>query len=177
MKNPQRSEPIRIYLQRRRDCRRSKRRDLPDAAENIPGNGQRDAGGRGRYQGSAKDGGVEMIRTSFKECRYCNERYPGCHDECTRYKAAKAEYDRQKQIANPRRRSSGFFQGELLPEKGAVICQITDGSLFAHTTGTRKTSQSAARIHSADSGGRHRKESGLINIVMQTGKNVRTRRN
>lgn len=79
-------------------------------------------GGRGRYQGSAKDGGVEMIRTSFKECRYCNERYPGCHDECTRYKAAKAEYDRQKQIASKKRIHEGevvdFFKVSCCRKRG-----------------------------------------------------------
>lgn len=67
-------------------------------------------------------GGVEMIRTSFKECRYCNERYPGCHDECTRYKAAKAEYDRQKQIASKKRIHEGevvdFFKVSCCRKRG-----------------------------------------------------------
>ena len=51
-----------------------------------------------------------MSRVAFKECRYCNERYPGCHDECTRYKAAKAEWDWQKQVAAERR----IHEGEVV---------------------------------------------------------------
>lgn len=126
--DPQRSEPIRIYLQRRRDCYRSKRRDLPDAAMSAPGIRQPKLNTTGRSRLHPKSGSMRAK-----------------------------------------------FQGELLPEKGAVICQITDGSLFAHTTGTRKTSQSAARIHSADSGGRHRRNGTLTRTATKTGKSAHTR--
>lgn len=100
-------------------CIRSAAKRTYPTIENIPGNGQRDAGSRRRHQGSAKDGGAKMIRTSFKECRYCNERYPGCHDECTRYKAAKAEYDRQKQIASEKR----IHEGEVVDYFKVSCCR------------------------------------------------------
>ena len=51
-----------------------------------------------------------MIRTSFKECRYCNERYPGCHDECTR---------RQKQIASEKR----IHEGEVVDYFKVSCCR------------------------------------------------------
>lgn len=33
-------------------------------------------------------------------CKDCPDRYPGCHDHCEQYKAAKAEYDRCKARAD-----------------------------------------------------------------------------
>lgn len=36
----------------------------------------------------------------FKACKNCQERYPGCHDHCERYKEERAEYDRLKAIEN-----------------------------------------------------------------------------
>ena len=67
-------------------------------------------------------GGAEMNRAAFKECRYCNERYPGCHDECTRYRAAKAEWDRQKQAVTEKRIHEGevvdFFKVSCCRKRG-----------------------------------------------------------
>ena len=36
----------------------------------------------------------------FKACHKCEERYIGCHSECSRYKAEQEENERVKAIAN-----------------------------------------------------------------------------
>lgn len=69
--------------------------------------------------------GMYTIRSEANLSGYIyndNERYPGCHDECTRYKAAKAEYDRQKQVVSKKRIHEGevvdFFKVSCCRKRG-----------------------------------------------------------
>lgn len=44
---------------------------------------------------------------AFSCCRRCDERYVGCHDECTRYQAVRKEWDQRKQTEKVNRIHAG----------------------------------------------------------------------
>jgi len=45
----------------------------------------------------------------FKSCRECKERYVGCHSNCPKYLAEKAQHDSLKAVADEKKRISGDF--------------------------------------------------------------------
>lgn len=40
------------------------------------------------------------MTAAFKHCRYCTERYPGCHGSCEKYKEDREDWDRKIEYLN-----------------------------------------------------------------------------
>lgn len=50
------------------------------------------------------------MKSTIKCCQYCQKRFLGCHDVCGRYKAEKAEFERQKEEINRQRNDDSNYR-------------------------------------------------------------------